>query len=83
MRHPLQTASTVILAAAVGAGLALLFAPRTGERTRRLIRNRAKLIAKELQEQLAASAQEFCDHTADSTRYALKRIGRRIKPLAA
>jgi gas vesicle protein len=40
-------AAGMLLGALVGAGLALLFAPQSGEETRRLLRRRAKKLADE------------------------------------
>ncbi len=48
----------VLVGAAVGAGLALLFAPASGDDTRRLIRRRAKAIEKEASRGWASARDE-------------------------
>jgi gas vesicle protein len=53
-------AAGLVLGALIGAGVALLFAPHSGEETRRLIRRRAK--------KLAAGAQDRFDDVKDRIR---------------
>lgn len=53
-------AAGLVLGALIGAGVALLFAPQSGEETRRLIRRRAK--------KLAAGAQDRFDDVKDRIR---------------
>lgn len=48
----------MLVGAAVGAGLALLFAPASGDDTRRLIRRRAKAIEKEASRGWASARDE-------------------------
>ncbi len=48
----------VLVGAAVGAGIALLFAPASGDDTRRLIRRRAKSIRKDAAHGLASARDE-------------------------
>ena len=57
--------SGLLLGALVGAGLALLFAPQSGEETRRIIRRKAK--------RLAAEAQDRYDDVKDRIRHARRR----------
>ena len=40
----------LLLGALIGAGIALLFAPQSGERTRRLLRRRARKVAADAQD---------------------------------
>lgn len=48
----------VLVGAAVGAGLALLFAPASGDDTRRLLRRRAKAVGKEASRGWASTRDE-------------------------
>jgi len=82
----MKTARTIgisLLAAAVGAGVALLLAPQSGERTRRLIRSKAETCAKDLREGISANASALYKSGAQGTRRAIRRIGRTLKPIAA
>jgi len=83
MKKTARTVGIAVLAAAVGAGVALLFAPYSGEKTRRLIRFKAETCAKDLRDEVSANAAALYKNGADSTRRAWKRIGRTIKPIAA
>jgi gas vesicle protein len=58
----------LVIGALVGAGLTLLFAPQSGEETRRVIRRRVK--------RLAADAQDRYDDLKDRLREARRRHGR-------
>jgi gas vesicle protein len=57
--------SGLLLGALIGAGLALLFAPQSGEETRRIIRRKTK--------KLAAEAQDRYDDLTDRVRRARRR----------
>jgi gas vesicle protein len=59
-------AAGLIIGGLLGAGLALLFAPQSGEETRRLLRRRAKRIAHE--------AQDRYDEVKDRIRGARRRV---------
>ena len=56
----------LILGALIGAGVALLVAPQSGEETRRLLRRRAK--------KLAAGAQDRYEDVKDRIRQARRRV---------
>ena len=58
-------AAGLLLGALVGAGVALLFAPQSGEQTRRLLRRRAR--------KLAADAQDRFDDIKERIREARRR----------
>ena len=72
---------TFILGAAIGAGLALLFAPRTGEETRRELQRRANKLGGQAQDfvadvsdsvtQTISSAREKVEDRLDATRQAV------------
>jgi len=83
MKQTLRTVGISLLAAGAGAGLALLLAPRSGERTRRLIRYKAGSYAKDLREGVSTGAAALYLRGAEGTRRALKRLGKTLNPLAA
>ena len=60
--HTSSFAAGLLLGGLIGAGLALLFAPQSGEETRRLIRRRTK--------RLAADARDRYDDLKDRVRRA-------------
>ena len=51
--------SMCVVAGAIGAGLALLFAPRSGQQTRTLIRHRAEEYAQDAGKNVAEKTREF------------------------
>jgi gas vesicle protein len=57
MKNSARTIGVALLAAAAGAGVALLLAPYSGERTRRLIRFKAESFAKDLRDEVNATLQ--------------------------
>ena len=59
-------AAGLLLGALIGAGVALLFAPQSGEDTRRLIRKRAKRFARD--------AQDRYDDLRDKVKDARERV---------
>ncbi len=83
MKETARTIGIVLFAAAAGAGLALLLAPQSGEKTRRLIRYKAESYAKDLRDEVTANAAALYKNGAESTRRALKRLGKTLKPIAA
>ena len=83
MKNSARTIGIALLAAAAGAGLALLFAPYSGERTRHLIRFNAESFAKDLRDEVNASAAALYGTGAASTRRALRRLGKAVKPIVA
>ncbi|MCE5310336.1 MAG: YtxH domain-containing protein [Acidobacteriales bacterium] len=50
VKQVVSTAATVLIAGAAGAGIALLLAPQSGARTRRLIRRKAEDVAGEIRD---------------------------------
>ena len=83
MKNSARTIGVALLAAAAGAGVALLLAPNSGERTRRLIRFKAESFAKDLRDEVNAGATALYRTGAASTRRALRRLGKAVKPIAA
>jgi gas vesicle protein len=77
-----------ILGLAVGAGIALLFAPRSGEETRRDLQKRAKRVGDKAQDfvsemtdsvsQTINSAKEKVENRIDSTRHAVELKKRQV-----
>jgi len=77
-----------ILGLAVGAGIALLFAPRSGEETRRDLQKRAKRVGDQAQDfvsemtdsvsQTISSAKEKVENRIDSTRQAVELKKRQV-----
>jgi gas vesicle protein len=74
----LRTIGISVLAAAAGAGLALVLAPQSGEKTRRLIRYKAGSYAKDLREGVSTGAVTLYYRGAEGTRRAFKRLGKSL-----
>ena len=79
----MKTITIAVLAAAVGAGVALLIAPQSGDKTRRLIWFKAGSYAKDLREEMNDNAAALYKSGAQNARRALKRLGKKLKPIAA
>jgi gas vesicle protein len=77
MKNSARTTGIALLAAAAGAGLALLFAPFSGEKTRHLIRFNAASFAKDLRDEVNANLAALYGTGAASTQRALRRLARR------
>lgn len=82
MKSFLRNFGIVVGSAAIGAGVALLFAPQSGERTRRQIRMKAESYAKDLCEDVNANAHHLYNRGADNARRLLRRV-RKVSPIAA
>lgn len=65
--NPQELAGVAALAAAVGAFMALLFAPRNGWQTRQAIRRRAKLMKNDVQDHLH-KAEDAVSEVAEDAR---------------
>ena len=72
----------VLGSAAVAAGAALLFAPQSGERTRRHIRLKAESVAKDLCEDMNAQAHELYSRGSGNVRRLWRQV-RKTGPIAA
>lgn len=66
VRRVVRNLSTVLAAGAVGAGVALLFAPQSGEKTRRLIRRKT--------EDLGVGARDIYGRVIESGNGAARKI---------
>lgn len=71
------TIGTSLAAAAIGACAALMFAPQSGERTRRQLRRRAEDYMHGMHEGIGA-AQELCSRRTESARHMMSGFGRRL-----
>jgi gas vesicle protein len=76
MKRVAYFAGISLAAAAAGAGVALLFAPQSGARTRRQIRHKADNYVHDLGDSLAATAHEI---GGEAQRFS-RSVGRRLKP---
>lgn len=83
MKTPIRKLCMVLLAAGAGAGAALLLAPYSGEKTRRLIRFRAASLAKDLREDVKANVAVLHKTGTIKAKRALNRLGKRIRSAAA
>jgi len=79
----MKTFSIALLAAAVGAGVALLIAPQSGDKTRRMIRFKAESYAKDLRSEVNANAAALYKSGKQGARRALRQLGKSLKPIAA
>jgi gas vesicle protein len=71
------TVGTFLAAAAMGACAALLFAPQSGKRTRRLLRRRAEDYARDVHDGIA-TAQELCSRRTEGARQMMSDLGRKL-----
>lgn len=83
MKKCARTFAIVVVAAAAGAGVALLLAPYSGEKTRRLIRFKAESYAQDFADEVNAKAAALYKSGSEGTRRALKRLSKKINPIAA
>ena len=83
MKTTLGKSFMVLLAAGIGAGTALLLAPYSGEKTRRLIRVKAESLAKDFREEIKANASLLQKTGTIKARRALNQLGRKIRSAAA
>jgi len=83
MKTPFRRLCVVLLAAGAGAGAALLFAPYSGQRTRRIIRVRAESLAKDFQDEARANVAILRKTGSERAKRALTRLSKRIRAAAA
>ena len=83
MKTPIRNLCVVLLAAGAGAVAALLFAPYSGQRTRRIIRLRAESLAKDLQDEARANVAVLRKAGAEKAKRAFTRLSKRIRSAAA
>jgi gas vesicle protein len=78
-----KTVVTALAAAALGAGIALLLAPQSGEKTRRQIRRRVEDEVTDIRDSVNAKAHEVYKRGADRAQYLARRVRRNIQPRLA
>jgi len=83
MKVSFRKLCVVLVAASAGAGAALLFAPYSGQRTRRIIRARAESLAKDLQDEVKANVVILRRAGVGKAKRALNRLGKKIRSAAA
>jgi gas vesicle protein len=76
----MRTVCIALAAAAVGAGTALLFAPQSGERTRRQIRHKAEDLVKDFRETAGFKAFDAYERGVDTAHYLRRRLEAKVKP---
>jgi len=83
MKISLRNLCMVVLAASAGAGTALLLAPYSGDKTRRLIRVKAESLSRDLREEVRANVALLQKTGTAKAKRALNQLGRRIRSAAA
>ena len=76
VKNVTRTFGIVLLTSAVSAGVALLLAPYSGEKTRRLVRFKMESYAKDLRDEIHANAATLRTRGTQGARRALKRLDR-------
>ena len=76
---PTSFLTGILVGATVGAGLALLFAPGSGDATRRLIRRRARAVTHEAADSLASARDEARQAFREKKEALRKRLARGIQ----
>ena len=77
MRSVSKRLATWLTACAVGAGIALLFAPRSGRRTRQLIGRKAQQFMDEAKDQVAEKTEDLYLRGRDAAQDTARRLRRR------
>ena len=83
MKTPIRRLCVVLLAGCAGAGAALLLAPYSGKKTRRLIRLRAESVTRDLQEEIRTNAAILQKMGMIKAKRALGRLGKNFQAKAA
>ena len=78
-----KTVVTALAAAALGAGLALLLAPQSGEKTRRQIRRRLEDEVTDIRDSVNAKAHKVYQRGADRAYHLARSVRRNIQPKLA
>jgi gas vesicle protein len=78
-----KTVVTALAAAALGAGIALLLAPQSGEKTRRQIRRRVEHEVTDLRDSVNAKAHKVYQRGADRAHHLARSVRRNIQPKLA
>ena len=76
----MRTVCISLAAAAAGAGIALLFAPQSGERTRRQIRHKAEDLSRNLREDLGVKTFGAYERSIDVAHYLKRRFRNKLRP---
>jgi gas vesicle protein len=71
----------ILLGAAVGAGVALIFAPATGARTRRLIRGRARAVRRDAAESWVSAKEDAREALRDRKEALKQRLAKGVERL--
>lgn len=79
----MRTVCISLAAAAAGAGIALLFAPQSGERTRRQIRHKAEDLAHDLREDIGFKTYDAYERSIDAAQYLRRRFRSKMRPKLA
>jgi gas vesicle protein len=66
------------LAAAIGAGISLLFAPHSGRTTRRLIRRRAQKYIRDARDEVAEQSEDLYIRGKQAAEDAARRLRRKL-----
>jgi gas vesicle protein len=78
-----KTVVTALAAAALGAGIALLLAPQSGEKTRRQIRRKVEDGVTDIRDTVNAKAHKVYKRGADRAYYLARSVRRNIQPKLA
>ena len=78
-----KTVVTALAAAALGAGIALLLAPQSGEKTRRQIRRKVEDGVTDIRDTVNAKAHKVYQRGADRAYYLARSVRRSIPPKLA
>lgn len=82
MKNVTRTFGIVLLTSAVSAGVALLLAPYSGEKTRRLVRFKMESCAKDLRDEIRTNAIVLRDRGTQGAMRAFKRLDK-LRQMAA
>jgi len=72
------TLGTCLVAGTIGAGVALLFAPHSGLRTRRLIRRKAEHYIQEARADMAEKTEDLYRRGKEAAEHTARRLRRKL-----